>query len=140
MSEEKSEDKKEDQKQETETPVWEWIIAVVGLILVLGAVGSTAYRAFTEEKTPPKLQAVVESKEPNGDGFLVRFRVENTGNQTAAAVGIEGELKNGEETAETSHSTLAYSPAHSIRRGGLFFTKNPDQFNLQIRVTGYEEP
>jgi len=36
--------------------------------------------------------------------------------------------------------TLAYAPAHSIRRGGLFFTKNPQQFDLQIRVPGYEEP
>lgn len=91
-------------------------------------------------KTPPQLEVVVDSKQPSGNGFLVRFHIKNTGSQTAAAVAVEGELKNGEETVETSSSTLTYSPANSTRRGGLYFTKNPDQFNLQIRVTGYEEP
>lgn len=138
MAEEKS--KNESETRETETSVWEWIIAAVGLILVLGAIGSTVYRALTEERTPPKLEVVADSVQSSGGGFLVRFRVENTGNQTAAAVSIEGELKNGEESAETSTSTLTYSPANSTRRGGLYFTKNPDRFTLQIRVTGYEEP
>ena len=139
MAEEKSEDK-EEQDERKETPVWEWIIAVAGLILVIGAVGLTFYRATTEDKTPPQLKIEVDSTEPNGSGYLVKFTVKNTGNQTAAAVAVEGELKTETETVETSGATLTYSPANSKRRGGLFFTKDPQQFQLQIRVTGYEEP
>lgn len=139
MAEEKSEDK-EEQDERKETPVWEWIIAVAGLILVFGAVGLTFYRATTEDNTPPQLKIEVDSTEPNGSGYLVKFTVKNTGNQTAAAVAVEGELKTETETVETSGATLTYSPANSKRRGGLFFTKDPQQFQLQIRVTGYEEP
>ena len=140
MVEEKSENKEENQDEQPVTPVWEWIIAAVGLTLVLGAVGTTFYRATTEDKTPPQLEVKIDSIEQSGTGHLVKFTVKNTGNQTAAAVAIEGELKNGTETAETSGATLAYSPANSERRGGLFFKKNPQQFDLQIRATGYEEP
>ena len=143
MVEEKSADTKEkpESKRESKvTPFSEWMIAAAGLILVVCAVGATLYRALTEEKTPPRIEVKVDSFAPNGDGYLVKFSVKNTGNQPAAAVTIEGELKDGTESAETSSATLTYAPANSIRRGGLYFTKNPQQFALQIRATGYEEP
>lgn len=140
MAEEKPEEKEENKVERKATPFWEWVIAAIGLILVLGAIGTTAYRATTEDKTPPQLEVKIDSIEQSGAGHLVKFTVVNTGNQTAASVAVEGELKTGAEKAETSGSTLAYSPANSERRGGLFFTKNPRQFDLQIRVTGYEEP
>jgi len=137
MAEEKSENQKDNQGRPKVTPVWEWIIAAVGLILVVVAIGTTVYRAMTEESTPPKLEVVIDSISPNGDGYLVRFTVKNTGNQTAAAVAVEGKLK---DESETGTATLTYVPSNSERRGGIFFTKNPQQFDLQIRVTGYEEP
>ncbi len=144
MTEEESKNKEENQEENKEqhnkTPVWEWIIAAAGLILVVGSIGLTLYRAITEETTPPILEFSIDSIEPTANGYLVKFQVKNTGNQTAAALTVEGELKNGADSAETSTSTLAYAPANSVRRGGLFFTKNPQQFDLQIRATGYEEP
>lgn len=140
MAQEKSDDKKENRERPKETPVWEWIIATVGLILVVSAIGSMLYRATSAESTPPRLKVNIKSIEPNGDGYLVKFLVKNTGNQTAAALTIEGELKSGDQSAETSSATLTYVPSNSERKGGLFFTKNPQQFELQIRATGYEEP
>ncbi len=144
MTEEESKNKEENQEENKEqhnkTPVWEWIIAAAGLILVVGSIGLTLYRAITEETTPPILEFSIDSIEPTANGYLVKFQVKNTGNQTAAALTVEGELKNGADSAETSSATLAYAPANSVRRGGLFFTKNPQQFDLQIRATGYEEP
>jgi uncharacterized protein (TIGR02588 family) len=137
---EKSDDKKENQKQPKTTTVWEWLIAAAGFMLVVGVIGSTIYRATTEKTTPPKLEIGIDSIVPTASGYLVKFRVKNTGNQTAAAVAIEGELKSGTESAETSDATLNYAPANSERHGGLFFTKNPQQFDLQIRATGYQEP
>ncbi len=134
------ENKEENQERHTKTPVWEWLVAAVGLILVIGSIGLTLYRAVIEKTTPPILEFSVDSIQPTANGYLVKFQVRNTGNQTAAALTIEGELKNGEESAETSTATLAYAPANSVRRGGLFFTKNPQNVDLQIRATGYEEP
>ena len=140
MAEEKSEDQKNKPEKHRKTPFWEWLIAAVGLILVVGTIAVTLNRAVNEKKSSPQLKVSVESTEPNGDGYLVKFLVENSGNQTAAAVTIEGELKSGDETVETGSATLAYAPANSERRGGLYFSKNPQQFDLQIRATGYEEP
>ncbi|MCY7346126.1 MAG: hypothetical protein LH614_07870 [Pyrinomonadaceae bacterium] len=140
MTEKKSEDKKDAPKKSRKTPFWELVIAAAGLFLVVVATGTTLYRAMTEETTPPQIKVSFASSEPSGDGYLVKFRVVNSGNQTAAAVTIEGELKNGTESVETSSATLTYAPANSERRGGLYFSKNPQQFDLQIRATGYEEP
>ncbi len=136
---EKSENK-EIRERPKQTPVWEWIIAAVGLILVVAALGTTLYRAVTEESTPPILEISVEAIQPNANGYLVKFRVKNTGNQTASGLTIEGELKRGEESAETSSATLAYAPANSRREGGLFFSKNPNEYKLEIRAKGYEKP
>ncbi|MDQ3088505.1 MAG: TIGR02588 family protein [Acidobacteriota bacterium] len=138
MAEEK--EKKENRGRQKETPVWEWIIAAVGLILVVAALGTTLYRAVTEESTPPILEISVKAIVPTSNGYLVEFRVKNTGNQTAAALTIEGELKRGAESVETSTASLAYAPANSQREGGLFFTKNPNEFELNIRALGYEKP
>ena len=140
MAEEKSESKEENQRRQKETPVWEWIIAAIGLILVVAATGTTLYRAVTEKSTPPILEFSVEAIVPTANGYLVEFRVKNTGNQTAAGLTVEGELKRGEESVETSTATLAYAPANSQREGGLFFTKNPNDFELNIRALGYEKP
>jgi uncharacterized protein (TIGR02588 family) len=140
MAEEKSENKEENQVRRKETPVWEWIVAAVGLIFVIATLGTTLYRAITEESTPPILEISVEAIVPTNNGYLVEFRVKNTGNQTAAALTIEGELKRGEESVETSTASLAYAPANSRREGGLFFTKNPNEFELNIRALGYEKP
>lgn len=139
MAEENKSEKNENRESST-TTFWEWIVAAAGLLLVVSAVGTTFYNALTEEKTPPRLEVTIDSITPNANNFLVKFVVKNTGGQTAAAVTVEGELKNGAETPETASATLTYAPAHSERRGGLYFTKNPQQGDLQIRVTGYEEP
>ena len=138
MAEEDLENQKDERGRPKATPVWEWIIAGVGLILVVAAIGTTLYRAMTEESTPPKLEVVIDSIAPNGDGsYLVKFAVKNTGNKTAAAVAVEGKLKDG---TETGNATLTYVPSNSVRRGGLFFSKNLQPEDLQMRVTGYEEP
>ena len=134
MAEEKSNNK------EAKIPFWEWIIAGVGLILVIGSVGTAFYRAVTEESTPPNLAFSVDSIEQTGGGYVVRFSVANSGSQTAAGLMVEGTLKNGEENAETSTAAFTYAPANSVRQGGLLFTKNPNDFKLQIRALGYEQP
>jgi len=136
-----TEKESENQKSSKATPFWEWVIAAVGFMLVVSTIGFTLYRAITEEKTPPQLTIKYDEPVSNGDGWLVKFRVTNGGNETAAAVTIEGELKTEDGSTETGTATLVYAPANSERGGGLYFTKNPQPPSaLKIRVTGYEEP
>jgi uncharacterized protein (TIGR02588 family) len=77
---------------------------------------------------------------PAQNGYLVQFHAVNQGGSTAAGVVIGGELRRDAETIESSHTTLNYLPANSERGGGLFFTHDPRQFDLQMRALGYEEP
>jgi uncharacterized protein (TIGR02588 family) len=118
----------------------EWTFAAVGFLFVAAALGFLIYRGATKADTPPQIKVEVESVTQTGENYLVNFRISNTGDTTAAGLTIEGELKNGEKSEESSDISLAYLPARSARRGGLFFTKNPRDFQLKIRAKGFEQP
>ena len=140
-SKDESKDAKKDKAQPYQKPPFlEWLIAALGLILVTGAIGFMIYEAATQENLPPNFVFKVGSATQTANGFLVKFELENTGDETAAAVEIEGELTRGEESVEKSSASLTYAPSHSKREGGLLFTKNPNEFELTIRVAGYEKP
>jgi uncharacterized protein (TIGR02588 family) len=58
----------------------------------------------------------------------------------AAGLMVEGVLKEGTATVETSAITMDYVPSGSQRRAGLIFSRDPRKFELQIRAKGYEQP
>jgi uncharacterized protein (TIGR02588 family) len=118
----------------------EWVIASLGMVVLALALGFILYQAINKDSGPPRLSVSVESIERSGNGYRVDFIVTNTGPETAASVVIEGELSKGGQSMETSTATLAYAPANSIRRGGIYFTHDPDQHELKIRAAGFEKP
>jgi uncharacterized protein (TIGR02588 family) len=118
----------------------EWVIASLGIVVLALALGFILYQAINKDSGPPRLSVSVESIERSGNGYRVDFIVTNTGPETAASVVIEGELSKGGQSMETSTATLAYAPANSIRRGGIYFTHDPDQHELKIRAAGFEKP
>lgn len=126
--------------EQTSTPLWEWALAAIGVVLVGIAIGSAFYRALTQEETPPQIEVKVVAVKPSSSVYVVEFEVRNAGTQTAAALTIEAQLLTSGEPVETSTATLAYSPGNSVRRGGIFFTKDPNAFALKIRALGYESP
>ncbi len=129
-----------DKKQVANTPVLEWIIAAIGLVLVVGTIGFMMYKGLTSKNTPPNFTAKVERIDTINAGFIVIFNLTNTGEQTASGVNVEGELKSGGESVETSSTTFDYAPSKSEVKGGLFFKNDPKQFQLEIRAKGYTEP
>lgn len=118
----------------------EWIVATAGLILVVGTVGFMMYQAFTSKDTPPSFKANFERIDQVDSGYIVIFKVINEGEETAAGVEIEGELKRGAESIEKSNVTIDYAPSKSELKGGLFFKNNPHEFQIEIRAKGYLEP
>ena len=136
---ETQEESNENQKEDSPS-VLEWIFAGLGLLIVAGAVGFMIYRGATKGDAPPQVKIEVESITQTGDHHTVSFRVSNTGDTTAAALTIEGELRSGDKSEETSDVTLTYLPAQSVRRGSLFFTKDPNAYQFQIRAKGFEHP
>lgn len=108
-------------------PIWEWLVAAVGLLLVVSAIGFMLYRAIKGNSSPPEIAISVDAVRPAHNGFLVTFFVVNRGESTAASLTIEGELQSRGESIETTDVTLNYVPSRSERRGGLFFTNDPQK-------------
>ena len=140
QSDENKSDKNGENDGEQKTPLLEWVAAGIGLILVVGAIGFMLYQAITSTSAPPVIQLTTKSVAVVETGYLVVFEAENTGEETASNVAIEGEIKNGKESVEKSSITIDYIPSHSKQKGGLYFSKNPQQFDLAIRAAGYTKP
>ncbi len=130
----------QDEQEKTSPPVWEWLVAAMGFIIVSVAIGMTLYRGAVQENSPPNIQISLKSVSQKSQGFLVEFELSNTGNRAASAVNVEGELKTNGETVETRTMTMAYAPSNSKRSGGLIFSKDPSIYDVEIRAVGFEDP
>jgi uncharacterized protein (TIGR02588 family) len=128
------------QQEENAIPVWEWIVAAIGLVLVASVIGLLLYEAIAGSRLPPDVKLSVDSVVQSRNGFLAKITAVNEGGITAEGVDIEGELKRGTETIERSRTTIDYLPPRSEKKAGLFFTHDPRQLDLQVRSFGYEEP
>src|SRR3546814_9767507 len=91
-----------------DTPLSEWLVAAIGVILVVGSIGFMAYSAVIGESTPPKVLIRQETVIPSGSGFLVTFKAYNKGEATAEAVTIEGTLSRRGSAIETSEVEIDY--------------------------------
>lgn len=136
----KKQQQENDRKGKETITIFEYAAAVLGAIFVFGSVVYMTYKAVTAEDIPPELTVQVKSVVKNQSGYLVRFEIKNDGEYTAAGAIIKGELKNGETVEETSTTTVDYVPSYSTRSGGVIFGKNPQDYNIDLRATGYTEP
>lgn len=119
---------------------WEWAIALVSAVLVLGTIGLMLYEALDAPSTPPDIAITVEEIIRTDSSYVVVFSAHNRGQTTAASLSVEGELTSGGQTVEKSAATLDYVPSEAKRQGGLFFSSDPQQYNLTIRPKGYDQP
>jgi uncharacterized protein (TIGR02588 family) len=124
----------------SDIPTLEWIVGGVGFLLITGVIAFMLYHAITGIDSPPDVNVNVLSIRQNRSGYLVTVKARNYGGSTAEGLVIEGELRNGAQVLERSHTTLDYSPPGSEKEVGLFFTRDPRRFDLQVRALGYEEP
>jgi uncharacterized protein (TIGR02588 family) len=119
---------------------WEWVAAAVSTALVLAVVGYLLYDAVARPQTPPAVEVAADTVLRSGGLWLVEFRAVNGGHQTAAAVKVEGALMRADSAVETSEAVLDYVPGRSVRHGGLFFSRDPRAYRLELRALGYQEP
>lgn len=122
-------------------PLVEWISAAVGLVIIAAMLAMLTLEAAGEGNgIPPLLNAKPTGVVAGDDHYVVEVEVSNAARRTAGSVGIEGTLKQGDSDIETSSATVAYVPGESRRGAGLIFTRNPRDYRLELRVTGYERP
>jgi uncharacterized protein (TIGR02588 family) len=134
--------KQEDrQAQERERPpLYEWVVATLGLLVVLYALVFLTYEAVSGDTLPPDPLLRVTSVQEVQGGYLAQVEALNRGGDTAAGLMVEGSLKRGHQDVETSETTLDYLPGQSVREAGLFFSKDPRQYRLELRSLGYQGP
>ena len=118
----------------------EWAVAALGAMVLAGLVLYLTYFALTREEAAPIASIEALSVAPAGSGHLVRFRVSNQANGTAAGLQVIGTLRQGDRTIEEREATIDYLPAYSSREGGLFFSEDPRHYELVLSVGGYSEP
>ena len=122
-----------------ESPLIEWVVSGIGLILVGATVGYMLFAAFTKDHSPPDIQVDLISVVPLRQGYLAQFRATNHGDQSASGVQITGVHGEG-PGAEESEAMIDFLPAQSEKRGGLFFSREPSPASLSMRASGYQEP
>lgn len=101
-------------------PRLEWLIAAVGIVLVVGNFGYLGWRA-AQEKTPPSFVAEIASVEPSNQGFLVRINVKNNGGTPVADLRLIATFSGTEKSSEVM---IDYLPSRSNRTAG-FLTNDP---------------
>lgn len=127
-------------RTEAGPPFWEWAMAGVGMVLLLASLGYFSYLAVVREADIPAPAIEVTSVEEQGGRFLVRLRVSNRGRSTAAEVKVTGSLTRDGQVVEESETQFQYLPGESSRDGGLFFSRNPREFQLELLPRSYQKP
>jgi uncharacterized protein (TIGR02588 family) len=123
-----------------EPPLWERAVAVLGLLLVLGALGFLLHEGIWGDQSPPDV--IVERQQiiDSGEDYLVTFKARNEGGETAAAVKITGTLTRNGQQIEKSEITIDYVPSGSEQRGGFYFSHDPRIGELEFSASGYRTP
>ena len=127
-------------KNAPDIPPLEWICAAIGFALVAATIVFVAWKGLAGNGSPPQLSFQVKTIVEVPNGYLVEVRALNTGEETAADVKVEGELRGPGGHVETSETSFKYLPPRSARSGGLYFTHDPRKLEMTIRAKGYEAP
>jgi len=126
--------------EKRKVPLLEWIVSLLGLVLVIGTSGMMIYYAFYQQGTPPRLWAAGHGVTLIGDRYLPEFTVYNDGGASAAMVNVAGRLRRDENTLESASVTFDYVPAHSSASGGMYFTRDPRTHQFRLDADAYIEP
>jgi uncharacterized protein (TIGR02588 family) len=121
-------------------PSLEWIIGAIGFVMIAGVLGILLYTGMSDDHPLPDVKLSVDGISRVRNGYVVRVTATNEGGLTAEGVILEGELRNGTDLIERSQTEIAFLPSRSKKRAGLFFSRDPNQFELKVRPHGYEEP
>jgi uncharacterized protein (TIGR02588 family) len=122
------------------TSAWEWAIAIVGAVLVVGTVSYLIYFEASTTSRPP--QVTIEQQLVNriGNKYLVSFTAQNQSSATAAGLRIRGELRQDGRIVESSELSFDYLPGFSERQGYFYFQQDPSSGELHVFPLSYVEP
>jgi uncharacterized protein (TIGR02588 family) len=118
----------------------EWIVAMLGAIMVLGAVAHLVHTALGRDRSPPDVELAIVQTIELDSGYLVRFRARNQGSTAAESVQVGSELAMPDGAVEIRRALLPELPPRSDREGGLVFEHDPRVGRLRLHVEGFAIP
>ena len=127
-------------KTDHKTPLWEWLIAAIGAVLILFVLGALVWEAVFESKSPPRIELRVKQTAPQGSGELVLIEAHNHGQQVASALKVRGVLRSGDTVIESREVTIDYLPHRSSKIVGLFFSQPTAGHDLRLEPIGFVQP
>jgi uncharacterized protein (TIGR02588 family) len=122
------------------TPLLEWVLGGIGVVLVIACVGFLVYQGMNGDERPGKIVATVTDIVSAEDEHIVMFELRNGGSQTLSNVRVTGRLTEGDEELERAQTIIDYLPGHSRQGGGFYFKNDPRAHLVEIRAEGYQEP
>jgi uncharacterized protein (TIGR02588 family) len=118
----------------------EAIAAAIGAVLALTTLGIIVWDGMRDAGRPALITLSAGAVTEHEGGYVVEVVARNSGDATAAALLVEGSLRQGDRVVETSETTFDYVPSRSEREGGLAFAADPRAYALTLQAKGYIEP
>jgi uncharacterized protein (TIGR02588 family) len=118
----------------------EAIAATIGAALTLLTLGVIVWDGVTAPESPPYITVEARGVHQQAGGFVLEVVAINRGGRTAAQVEVQGILRRDGEAIAESTTTFDHVPRGSQARGGLFFARDPREFELELRALGYSDP
>lgn len=127
-------------RQHDTTPLLEWLLGGIGVVLFVGAIAFLVYEGSGAEDRPAGVEIRIDEVIVIDDAYLVRYRAHNLGTQTLVDLHISARVLDGQTELERVEAGIDYLPGRSWRRGGLYLREDPRKYRVDIGVGGYQEP
>ena len=116
------------------SPLTQWIVAAIGLVVTLGAVGLMVFELFQQQRPPTLIPRIVEVQATPA-GYVAEVEVSNDGSDTAAGVELEGV-----QGPVTASATLDYVPGRGSATAFLRFPADPRTAPPALSIKGWSAP
>lgn len=124
----------------SDTPRLEWILGLLGLALLVAAIGYLTYQGLRNPSKPGPVVVTVLDIQPVGNAHVVKFSVRNEGHENLSHLHLVARLSDGDREIESAEAFIDYLPARSEQRGGVYLKNDPREHTLRIDPAGYMEP
>lgn len=136
---EQSQQKNQDSGQKEGSDPLENLVSLVSGLLLLGAMAFLVWEGLSTTE-PPRFEAEMGVMWSADGSYYLPLEVRNTGGESVQNLGLSVMLKEGDKTISQAETAIAWLPAHSHRRAGVIFDKDPKKYQILTAFKGYESP